>query len=135
MVNLGRINIDQNFGLVQRYRTFVRCRQNAFFMECTAPAIILVTPSSDGGMQVSAQRASRDALRAMHASRRALSLAVGRSQAEAFRGGPPPSAEQMYEWVKRSLPDSRARLPGDGAGNRRLDAHVRASATSLAPYP
>ena len=106
MVKLGRINIDQNFGLVQRYRSFVRCRQNAFFMECTAPAIVLVTPDRDGGLQ-----------------------------AEAFRGGMPPSAEQMYEWVKRSLPDSRARLPGDGAGNRRLDAHVRASATSLAPYP
>lgn len=28
MVKLGRINIDQNFGLVQRYRSFVRCRQN-----------------------------------------------------------------------------------------------------------
>ena len=28
MVKLGRVNIDQNFGLVQRYRTFVRCRQN-----------------------------------------------------------------------------------------------------------
>ena len=51
MVRLARINIDQNFGLVQRYRSFVRCRQTAFFMECTAPAIVLVTPSADGSMQ------------------------------------------------------------------------------------
>ena len=78
MVRLGRINIDHNFGLVQRYRSFVRCRQNAFFMECTAPAIVLVTPGSDGQMQ-----------------------------AEAFRGSHPPTAEQIYEWVKRSLPESR----------------------------
>ena len=80
MVRLGRVNIDQNFGLVQRYRSFVRCRQNAFFMECTAPALVLVTPGSDGGLQ-----------------------------AEAFRGGHPPSAEQIYEWVKRSVPESRTR--------------------------
>mgnify|MGYP006151244495 CR=1 FL=1 len=52
MVRLARINIDQNFGLVQRFRSFVRCRQNAFFMECTAPAIVLVTPGTDGAMQV-----------------------------------------------------------------------------------
>ena len=59
MVKLGRINIDQEFGLVQRHRTFVRCRQNAFIMECTAPAIILITPNSDGGMQVSAHHTWR----------------------------------------------------------------------------
>jgi hypothetical protein len=47
-------------------------------MECTAPALVLVTPGADGQMQ-----------------------------AEAFRGGFPPSAEQVYEWVKRSLPESR----------------------------
>ena len=71
MVRLARINIDQNFGLVNRYRSFIRCRQTAFFMECTAPALVLVTPGSDGQLQ-----------------------------AEAFRGGHPPSAEHVYEWVK-----------------------------------
>jgi hypothetical protein len=52
MVRLARVNIDQNFGLVQRYRSFVRCRQNAFLMECTTPAIVLVTPGgTDGNLQ------------------------------------------------------------------------------------
>ena len=168
MVRLARIHIDQNFGLVQRYRSFVRCRQNvsaqclnssltpaptcartpsfanivasfssssphrphhprkkasllaaprftspsalsrpplrpphsppppnlvplrpslssslqAFYMECTAPAIVLITPSADGQLT-----------------------------AEAFRGSFPPSAEQIYEWVKRSLPESRRTIP------------------------
>ena len=40
MIRLGRVSIDHNFGLVQRYRSFVRCRQTAFFMECNAPAIV-----------------------------------------------------------------------------------------------
>ena len=29
MVRLGRVRIDDNFGLVQRYRSFLRCRQSA----------------------------------------------------------------------------------------------------------
>ena len=97
MVRLARINIDQNFGLVQRYRSFVRCRQNAFFMECTTPAIVLVTPGGgDGNMQ-----------------------------AEAFRGGHPPSAEQVYEWVKRSLPESRRSLPQIGSSTDDLARFLR----------
>ena len=51
-------------------------------MECTAPAIVLITPSADGEIQ-----------------------------AEAYRGSFPPSAEQIYEWVKRALPESRTRVP------------------------
>lgn len=89
MVRLGRVHIDQNFGIVQRYRSFVRCRQNAFFMECTAPAIVLVTPREDG-----------------------------ETVAEAFRGPHPPSAEQVYEWVKRSLPASRVSVPSIKRGQQ-----------------
>ena len=51
-------------------------------MECTAPAIVLITPAADGQLT-----------------------------AEAFRGSFPPSAEQIYEWVKRSLPESRRTIP------------------------
>ena len=38
MVKLGRINIDQNFGLAQRYRSFIRCRQNVGGRACTCHA-------------------------------------------------------------------------------------------------
>ena len=48
MLRLGRVQIDSNYGLVQRYRQFIRCRQHAFQMECTAPAIVMVTTASDG---------------------------------------------------------------------------------------
>ena len=45
MVRLGRVRIDDNFGLVQRYRNFLRCRQNAFFVQCDTPALVLVSPT------------------------------------------------------------------------------------------
>ena len=41
MVKLGRVRIDDNYGLVQKYRSFLRCRQTAFFLQCDAPALIL----------------------------------------------------------------------------------------------
>ena len=37
MVKLGRVRIDDNFGLVQRYRSFLRCRQSAFYLQATQP--------------------------------------------------------------------------------------------------
>ena len=48
MVMLGRVNLDQNIGLMQRYRNFLRCRQSAFSLQCSAPALVLVTNSADG---------------------------------------------------------------------------------------
>ena len=56
MVRLGRVRIDDNFGLVQRYRSFLRCRQNAFFMHCDAPALILATVGADGETRAEAYR-------------------------------------------------------------------------------
>ena len=48
MVQLARVRVDENFGLVQRYRNFLRCRQNAFFVQCDTPALVLVSPGRDG---------------------------------------------------------------------------------------
>jgi thiol-disulfide isomerase/thioredoxin len=74
MVRLARLNIDQNFGLLQRYRSFLRCRQTAFSLgvECTTPALVLVTPSVDGP-----------------------------PTGEAYHGAL--QAEHIYEWLKRSF--------------------------------
>jgi len=80
MVRLARVNIDSNFGLVQRYRAFLHCRQTAFSLglECSAPALILVTPTEEGG---------------------------GSHTGEAYHG--PMQAEDVYEWLKRSFATNR----------------------------
>lgn len=74
MVRLARVNIDQNFGVVQRYRAFLRCRQTAFSLglECSAPALVLATTSLDGS-----------------------------TTGEVYHGAL--QAEQVYEWLKRSF--------------------------------
>lgn len=89
MVQLGRVSIDHNFGLIQRYRSFVRCRQTAFFMECNVPTIVLVTPDEDGAMSV-----------------------------QGYRGHL--AAEHIYDWVKRSLPDSRHLIKQLGASDQTI---------------
>ena len=94
MVRLGRVRIDDNFGLVQRYRSFLRCRQNAFFLHCDAPALILATVGADG-----------------------------ETRAEAYRGGL--SAEQVYEWVKRSFTDTRRLVTAVQASEQGLQAFLR----------
>lgn len=43
-------------GLVQRYHSFVRCRQNAFFMECSVPVLVLTMPDADGSINVQGYR-------------------------------------------------------------------------------
>lgn len=74
MVRLARVNIDHNFGMLQRYRQFMRCRQLAFSLgvECNAPALVLLTPDRDG-----------------------------ESVGEAYHGAL--QAEHIYEWLKRSF--------------------------------
>ena len=61
MVRLGRVRIDDNFGLVQRYRSFLRCRQSAFFLQCDAPALILATVTADGETRAEAYRGGLNA--------------------------------------------------------------------------
>ena len=61
MVKLGRVRIDDNFGLVQRYRSFLRCRQSAFFLQCDAPALILATTSADGETRAEGYRGGLNA--------------------------------------------------------------------------
>jgi thiol-disulfide isomerase/thioredoxin len=74
MVRLARVNIDHNFGLVQRYRAFLRCRQTAFSLglECSAPTLVLASASQDGS-----------------------------PTGEAYHGAL--QAEHVYEWLKRSF--------------------------------
>ena len=71
MVRLGRVNVDQNFGLVQRYRSFVRCRQTVLSVECTVPALVLVT-RGEQPVVAAGSSCSRQQLRGRHclASRR-----------------------------------------------------------------
>ena len=58
---IGRVRIDDNFGLVQRYRSFLRCRQSAFFLQCDAPALILATVTADGETRAEAYRGGLNA--------------------------------------------------------------------------
>ena len=124
MVQLARVRVDENFGLVQRYRNFLRCRQNAFFVQCDTPALVLVSPGRDGATAESytgpmqAEQIYEWTKRSFSETRRAVAaldsrLPTPRSAASSSRRGRPrPSAaarRARSEWRRRATAASPPR--------------------------
>ena len=137
MVQLARVRVDENFGLVQRYRNFLRCRQNAFFVQCDTPALVLVSPGRDGATAESytgpmqAEQIYEWTKRSFSETRRAVAALDSRLADAALRRflQPPWAAEAERRRTSRAQ-----RMEAEGYGRQPAKAVIftsRAAADSL----